>query len=177
MSRWLWWFDMYTTARGGTFSAPDAVSRTSSNSTARRPNHRTRSSIAARPTEPRATSTSVGAVIRAIAPSTRTLSMRDMHAFYAEVGDVVAVPRFADLPSVLPCQCNARAGGGGRLAIVGWSGTRRYDRHHHPPDGRLELQGPARGSPGPVEVARRARGDRDRRCAAQRRGAHDPPGR
>jgi hypothetical protein len=41
-------------------------------------------------------------VMRAIAPSTRTLSMKDIHAFYAEVGDVVAVPRFRDHASVLP---------------------------------------------------------------------------
>jgi hypothetical protein len=38
-----------------------------------------------------------------MAPSTRMLSMRDMHAFYAEVGDVVVAPRFRDLPGVLPC--------------------------------------------------------------------------
>ncbi|TMQ08495.1 MAG: HEAT repeat domain-containing protein [Deltaproteobacteria bacterium] len=51
----------------------------SSSSITRRPNHRARSSIALRATEPRTTSTSVGAVIRAIAPSTRTLSITDIH--------------------------------------------------------------------------------------------------
>src|SRR5262249_50085817 len=104
-------------------------------STTRWPNHRARSSMALRATEPRAMSTSVGAVTRAIAPSTRTLSMRDIHAFYADVhafyaqvGDVVADPRFRDPGSVLPCDSNARAGGGYRLAIVRRGGTRRHGR-------------------------------------------------
>src|SRR6185295_7503811 len=93
--------------------------------------------------------------MRAIAPRTRTLSRRDIRAFYAEVGDVVAVPRFRDRARVLPSDL-MRA-----LAVVAaW----------------LLLCGRAAGpDPRALEVARPARRDRPRGRPAQRRRIDDPP--